>query len=183
MTTKRGRLAAFWERQLDQAEEQAAKRALKLRGWRTRQRRRQLVGVTVAGNLILIGAAAAITFVPIWLFPVLWGVGFLITGAGFVPQRIVTGKMSDSFSRLLDEREREWRHRTTFLAYQVMIYLMLIALFYALAMMRQPDGAVRGATMLAALLVTGSTLPSLILGWTLPDDDPEDFLDVPEVPA
>jgi hypothetical protein len=183
MTTIRGRLAAFWERQLDKAEEQEAKRALKLPTWRTQQRRRQLVRVTFAGDLVLIGAAATISFVPLWLFPVLWVVGFVIIGAGFVPQRIVTGKMSDSFSRVLDEREREWRHRTTFLAYQVMVYLMLIALFYGLAMMRQPDGAVRGVTMLAALLVTGSTLPSMILGWTLPDDDPEDFLDGQGEPA
>jgi hypothetical protein len=177
MTTKRGRLAAYWERQLDRAEEQEAKRAVKLRAWRTRRRRHQLVGLTATGNLILIVAAATVTLGPIWLFMAGWGVGFAICLAGFIPQRIVTGKMSDSFSRLLDEREREWRHRTTFLAYHVMIYLMAIVLVYEMAINRQPDGAIRGATMLAALMVTGGTLPSMILGWTLPDDDPEDFLE------
>ncbi|WP_328604608.1 hypothetical protein OG943_31805 [Amycolatopsis sp. NBC_00345] len=177
MTTKRGRLAAYWERQLDRAEEQEAQRALKLRAWRTRRRRRQLVGLTAAGDLILIVAAALLELVPNWLFIVLWVAGFVVAGTGFIPQRIVTGKMSDSFSRRLDEREREWRHRTAFLAYQVMIYLMLIAMVYELAINRRPDGAIRGVTMLAALIVTGSTLPSMILGWTLPDDDPEDFLE------
>jgi hypothetical protein len=80
-------------------------------------------------------------YAPVWLFAVRWGVGFATGAFGFIRLRIVTGKMSDSFSRLLDEREREWRHR--------------------------------GATM----LVTAGTVPSLILGWTLPDDDPEDFLE------
>jgi MFS family permease len=177
MTTKRGRLAAYWERQLDQMEEDAAKRARKLPAWRTRKRRRLLAGLTLSGALILITGAALFTLAPVWLFAVLWGVGFVTGAFGFIQLRIVTGKMSDSFSRLLDEREREWRHRTAFVAYQVLIYLMLIVLFYELAIKNQPDAAARGATMLAAVLATAGTVPSMILGWTLPDDDPEDFLE------
>jgi hypothetical protein len=83
--------------------------------------------------------------------------------------------MSGSFSRLLDEREREWRHRVTYIGYQALSYLMLIAMFYSLFAAHTENGGVRGAMMLSALLVTGTTIPAVVLGWSLPDDDPEDF--------
>jgi hypothetical protein len=52
---------------------------------------------------------------------------------------------------------------------------MLVALLYSLFIAGTEHGGVRGAMMLSALLVTGTTVPPIVLGWTLPDDDPEDF--------
>ena len=48
--------------------------------------------------------------------------------------------MSGGFSRLLDEREREWRHRVTYIGYQSLSYLMVIALLYSLVIADTEDG-------------------------------------------
>jgi hypothetical protein len=99
----------------------------------------------------------------------------LFGSSAFVLLRILTGRMSGGFSRLLDEREREWRHRVTYIGFQILSYLMIVAMIYGLVVADTEDGGVRGAMMLSALLVTGTTMPSIVLGWSLPDDDPEDF--------
>ena len=175
MTAKPSRLAAYWERQLDKLEEREVRRARKLPTWRTRARRRQLTTVVAAADVALIVAAATFKISPEWVFFTLWLGACVVGGAGFILLRILTGRMNSSFSRLLDEREREWRHRVTFIGYQVLVYLMIVAMFYTMAIANQPESGWRGVTMMAALLVTGSTVPSMVLGWSLPDDDPEDF--------
>lgn len=175
MTAKPSRLAAYWERQLDKLEEREVRRAKKLPTWRTRARRRQLATIVGAADVALIVAAATFKLSPEWVFFGLWFAGCIAGGGAFILLRILTGRMSGSFSRLLDEREREWRHRITFIGYQALVYLMIVAMLYALAIANQPEGGWRGAMMLCALLVTGSTVPPMVLGWSLPDDDPEDF--------
>ena len=52
---------------------------------------------------------------------------------------------------------------------------MVVAMIYGIAVAHSEEGGVHGVMMLSALLVTGTTIPSIILGWSLPDDDPEDF--------
>lgn len=47
---------------------------------------------------------------------------------------------------------------------------------FLLAIARQPDAAQRGAIMMSALLMLGSSVPTIALGWTLPDDIPEESL-------
>jgi len=172
MTEQPGRLAAYWERQLDKLEEAERKRARKLPGWRTRKHRRALVVVLVVADLVLVAGATQFKADPHWVFPAFWLSGLGAGGFAFITLRILTGRMSGSFSRLLDEREREWRHRVTYIGYQALSYLMLIAMFYGLIV---ADTAAQGAMMLSALLVTGTTIPAIVLGWSLPDDDPEDF--------
>jgi hypothetical protein len=172
MTEQPGRLAAYWERQLDKMEDAERKRARKLPGWRTRKHRRTLVVVLVLADLALVAGATQFKAEPRWAFPAFWLTGLVVGGFAFITLRILTGRMSGSFSRLLDEREREWRHRVTYIGYQALSYLMLIAMFYGLIV---ADTAAGGAMMLSALLVTGTTIPAIVLGWSLPDDDPEDF--------
>ncbi len=175
MTEKQSRLATYWERQLDKLDEREIRRARKLPTLRTRKHRRQLTIAVVVSDVALIVAAALFKITTPWLFFTLWLGGAAAGSITFVLLRILTGRMGGSFSRLLDEREREWRHRVTFIGYQALVWLMMIAMLYALAIASQPEGGWRGAIMLAALLVTGSTIPPIVLGWTLPDDDPEDF--------
>ncbi|GAA4536958.1 hypothetical protein [Amycolatopsis samaneae] len=177
MTGKPGRLAAYWERQLDKLDEQETRRARKLPTWRTRRRRRQLVAVVLLGDLVLITSAASFKLAAPWFSLGTWFGGFAIGAVGFVLLRILTGRISSGFSRLLDERERDWRHRITFIAFLTLSFLMTVAMFYGLAISPQHDSGIRGAMMLAALLVTGSTVSTVVLGWSLPDDDPEDFLE------
>lgn len=175
MTAKPSRLAEYWERQLDKLEAREVRRAQKLPTWRTRSRRRQLTWVVAIADVAFIVAAATFKISPELVFFTLWLGGCVVGGAGFILLRILTGRMSSSFSRLLDEREREWRHRVTFIGYQILVYLMIVAMFYGMALAEQPDGGWRGVVMMSALLVTGSTIPTMVLGWSLPDDDPEDF--------
>ncbi|MFF1610041.1 DUF6498-containing protein [Amycolatopsis sp. NPDC058278] len=172
MTEQPGRLAAYWERQLGKLEEAERKRARRLPGWRTRKHRRTLVVVLVFADLALVAGATQFKADPRWVFPAFWLTGLVVGGFAFLTLRVLTGRMSGSFSRLLDEREREWRHRVTYIGYQALSYLMLIAMCYGLVVADTPESA---AMMLSALLVTGTTIPAVVLGWSLPDDDPEDF--------
>jgi hypothetical protein len=175
MTEQPSRLAAYWERRLDKMDERELRHARQLPGWRDRRHRRALVAVLAVADLVLIASAAIFTVADDWLYAGLWLGGILVGGTAFVLLRILTGRMSGGFSRLLDEREREWRHRVTYVGYQILSSLMVLALLYCLFVAGTEDGGVRGAVMLSALLVTGTTIPSVVLGWSLPDDDPEDF--------
>ncbi|WP_414942298.1 hypothetical protein [Amycolatopsis sp. cmx-11-51] len=175
MSEKRGRLAASWERQLERLEERERKRALRLPTWRTRKRRRTLSVFVVAGDLVLIAGAALFETRYTLAYFLCWFGGCVVAGGAQYLLRILTGKMSGGFSLRLDEREREWRHRATFVSYQVLVGLMIVAVLYGLLVSGTEHGGARGAMMGCALLITGTTLSAVILGWALPDDDPEDF--------
>jgi hypothetical protein len=175
MTEERSRLAAYWERQLDKMDERELRHAQRLPGWRDRRHRRALAVVLVAGDLVLIVSATMFTVVNDWVYFSSWAGSILLGGTAFALLRILTGRMSGGFSRLLDEREREWRHRVTYIGYQTLAFLMVAALIYSLLIAHAEEGGVRSAMMLSALLVTGTTIPTIVLGWSLPDDDPEDF--------
>ncbi|RSN53764.1 hypothetical protein DMH01_39390 [Amycolatopsis sp. WAC 04182] len=175
MSEERGRLAAYWERQQERLDELERKRALKLPAWRTRKRRRTLSVLVVLGDLVLIAGAVFYQTGETGAFLVCWLGGGLVAGGSQYLLRILTGKMSGGFSMRLDEREREMRHRVTYVSYQILMTLMLFAVLYGL-LVPGPKGG--GAMMACALLVTGSTVAVVILGWSLPDDDPEDFDEV-----
>jgi hypothetical protein len=177
MTPILERVSARWEHYLDKLESRERDRARRLPGWRTRSRRRTLALGMIGGNLLLLIAAAIARLETIWVFLVLWCAGFLVWFTFWSLLRVVSGKMNSAFLSLLDEREQQWRHRVTYIGFQAVVYLVLVAMLYTLAISRQPDGAFRGAVMLAALLVLGTSAPTVVLGWTLPDDDPEDFIE------
>ncbi|SFK94815.1 hypothetical protein [Amycolatopsis sacchari] len=153
-------------------EERERRRARRLPGWRTRKHRRALAVMLVVSGSAMVAIAA------LWrrdlVFTGLWCLGYLVWLVAFVLLRILTGKMSSSFSALLDEREREWRHRVTYVGYQVLVVLMIAAVCYLIAITGRPDAASRGGFMLAALLLLGTSVPTVLLGWTLPDDVTED---------
>jgi hypothetical protein len=175
MTEQRSRLAAFWERRLDKMDERELRHAQRLPGWRNRRHRRPLATVLVAADLMLIASAAVFSVAKDSLYASLWLSGIFVGSAAFVLLRILTGRMSGGFSQLLDEREREWRHRVTYVSFQILSYLMIVAMIYGLLVAHTEEGGLRGAMMLSALLVTGTTIPTIVMGWALPDDDPDDF--------
>lgn len=163
-----------WEAFLDRVEAKERRNAQRLPGWRTRKRRRELTVVMVFANLVLVVAAAVSGRGDSATFYVPWFAGLALWFVSFWLLRILTGKMSSAFLSLLDEREREWRQRVTYVAYQVLTGLMLVAMLYTVAIARQPDAGFRAGSMMASLLIVGSSAPAALLGWTLPDDDPED---------
>ncbi|WP_409493731.1 hypothetical protein [Amycolatopsis sp. cmx-11-12] len=180
MTGKQGWLAARWERQLERFEEVELKRARRLPTWRTRRRRRQLSLLVILGNLMLLVGASLFVTRQGPVFFGLWFGGALITGTAHWLLRILTGKMSGGFSLRLDEREREMRHRVTYVSYQILVGLMMVGMVYSIIISNTEEAGFRIALMLTALLLAGTTSAATILGWTLPDDDPEDFTDFDE---
>ncbi|WAL66345.1 hypothetical protein ORV05_00550 [Amycolatopsis cynarae] len=163
-----------WERFLDHLERREIRRSRMLPGWRTRRHRRTLTTVLIAASLVMIADAALMGPAPNPWFFTFWFASYLAWLASFVLLRVLTGKMCSSFSALLDERERELRHRVSYFGYQALATLMVLGLGYLLAISHLENAALRGAMMLAALLMLGGSVPAIILGWTLPDDDPED---------
>ncbi|MGC7097958.1 hypothetical protein ACPZ19_25090 [Amycolatopsis lurida] len=177
MSTLRERFTASWEQQLEVQERKERERARLLPKWRTRQHRRRFTLVLLLGNLVIIGAAAIVHRENWWLFAGLWFGGFAVWMTGFVLLRILTGRMSTAFSALLDERERDWRHRVNYVGYQAMFFVIVVAFAYLMVINDTENAAYRGAMMLAALMILGSSVPTVVLGWSLPDDDPEDFIE------
>jgi hypothetical protein len=85
--------------------------------------------------------------------------------------------LAGTLSGILDEREREPGHRATCIGFQVLVYPMLAAMFYTVAIAEQHDAGFRAVFMMSVLLILGSSMPTIIVGWQLPDDDPEDLAD------
>jgi hypothetical protein len=48
---------------------------------------------------------------------------------------------------------------------------MLLAMIYTAIISEQAEAGYRATTMTGALLVFSTSVPTVILGWTLPDDD------------
>jgi hypothetical protein len=68
MTEQPGRLAAYWEHQLDKLDDWEEHKSRRLPGWRDRKHRRALTAVLSAADLVLVGAAAGYTKIGDGLF-------------------------------------------------------------------------------------------------------------------
>ncbi|GHF44026.1 hypothetical protein FHX82_001912 [Amycolatopsis bartoniae] len=177
MTVAGGVLTRGWDVFLAHLEERERRRARRLPGWRTRKHRRALTVLLVVASLVMIVGALCYRRDDIALFAVLWIGGYIAWMVPFALLRILTGRMSSSFNANLDERERDWRHRVSYAGYQVLALLMVVAMLYLIGIARQPDAALRGAFMLCSLLLLGCSVPTVLLGWTLPDDVAEDSVE------
>ncbi|MFI6029647.1 hypothetical protein [Amycolatopsis magusensis] len=177
MTALRERFSASWERRLEAQDRRERVRARQLHRWRTRRHRRRFAALVLAGNLLTIAAALVAHRQIPWVFAALWIGGLVVWMAGFTLLRVLSGRMSTAFSELLDEREREWRHRANYAGYQAFCALVLVGFSYLMVIADTADAAYRGAMMLAALMVVGLSVPTWVLAWSLPDDDLEDFIE------
>jgi hypothetical protein len=163
-----------WDSYLAAADERERRRARRLPSWRTQRHRRALTILMLAVDLLLIAGATEPALTRFGQ-PAFACVAILaLVPAYFL--RVLTGKMSSAFSSLLDEREREWRNRATYFGFHAMSWLMVIAMIYLLSISGHDHAGEHGWEMITALLVTGCTTPTMLLGWTLPDDDPQDAL-------
>lgn len=178
MSSLRGWVNDSWEAYLERMDRREQRRAMRLTSWRTRRHRRAAVVVAIAGNVAMIVGAAVFSPSLIWTFFWLWFGGFVVWIAAWMVLRVLVGKLVTAFSPLLDERERELRHRVTYLGFQVFGILIVFAIGYALLVDGSPEAGSQAGLMLAALSMLGSLSPTLILGWTLPDDDPDDLTEI-----
>lgn len=169
------RFSKTYDRYVERIREQELRNARRLPTWRTRQRRRTLTVITLLGSAAMIAGAVIIRADSRWGFLAVWGSGFAVGGLAWMLLRVLTGRMTSTLSVLLDEREREWRHRVTYVGFQVSICLMLITMFYTILISNGPDSTLRAAMMMNAMACLAATVPTLVVAWTLPDDDPDDF--------
>ncbi|QWF81772.1 hypothetical protein [Amycolatopsis sp. CA-230715] len=149
--------------------------ARRLPRWRTRRRRRALVVFQLLGAVMMVAASLFLRPDRDWVVTGLWLGGAVIGGVTVTVLRLFTGKMASGLGAMLDEREREWRNRIHYIGFQTLAVLMLVAMIHLLLIAKQPDAGYRGVMMISALLVFGGSMPTLVLAWQLPDDDPEDF--------
>lgn len=150
-----------------------------LPSWRTRQRR-QLV-VAFFGAVLLVALVAAV-------LPVL-GLGNLAgwTGLGYplavlvalgiwFVLRVVTSHVADLSRHVLDEREVALRQMSRAAGFVVTLWLAFVVLVYLIVLTgvdRSPDAdAVLTAQLLLSFTVfTGACTPTVVLAWSLPDEE------------
>ncbi|GAA3709259.1 DUF6498-containing protein [Nonomuraea antimicrobica] len=142
---------------------------------RTRARRRQVAMSVLAGFAFLIAGAALFREPTLEVSAVLMVAGLLLGVGGLYVLRSLTGRMTGD-GRDLDERETELRNNAHYRSYQTFALLMLVDLAYGLVVAGRPDGGSLTSSMTAALFLLGLAMPTLKLAWSLPDDDPEDFV-------
>jgi hypothetical protein len=97
----------------------------------------------------------------------------------WVALQIVSGRRGDAPEAALDEYEIQQRNSARSIGLTITQYLMLIPIFYLIFGAAITDGtdtdmAYAGGLMATTVLVIGGCMPSMILGWTKRDPDPED---------
>ncbi|QBJ97402.1 hypothetical protein ERC79_16750 [Rhodococcus sp. ABRD24] len=149
-----------------------------LTGWRTRSRRRALVVVLIALFAGLFATAAGSYFSE--TITLAW-VGLVLL---FLPVwtilQIVSSRQSDAPRLALDEREIAERNSARSIGLTAVQWLLLVPIL-ALTWGTTFDGidhralAYSGGTAALTALLLGGCLPAMILAWSLPDPDPDDF--------
>lgn len=148
-----------------------------LPGWRDQRRRRLLVKVLIA-TFVFMAIVSVLCAIGVEWAPLLW----LPACAVYFPLlrvlRMVSGRRGEAAEAELDELEIAQRNRARSIGLSVMQILMLVPIFYLIlgsVITHGTDTAMSYAGGLMALTVVliGGTTPSMILGWTRPDPDPE----------
>jgi hypothetical protein len=154
------------------------KHAHSLPRWRNQRRRRMLV-VGLSVTFAFMFAVSILCAFGLWWAPLLW----LPACAAFFPMwvalQVVSGRRGDAPEAALDEYEIQQRNSARSIGLTITQYLMLIPIFYLIFGAAITDGtdtdmAYAGGLMATTVLVIGGCMPSMILGWTKRDPDPED---------
>ncbi len=145
-----------------------------LPAWRTRSRRRGLAALWTVGPLSLIAMTLSLE----WGNPVLPWIYVPILCSWFplwMLLRVLTAATAESSTALLDERERQLRDRLGRTAFQVLIACDFLIVLY----LSQDDAgsltASKASVLLVCSILLASAVPTALLAWRMPDDDPEDF--------
>jgi hypothetical protein len=145
---------------------------------RTKQRRRQLVlGLAlVFATMMVTGVVAA--FDPT-IGIVVFAAACLATLPLWTTLQIVSDQRGDSPTGALDEWELAERNKARSLALSITQGITLVPAFYLYLGSQWLDDpgralAASGAILVLACLFVGGCSPTMILGWTRDDPDPED---------
>ncbi|MCX5045661.1 hypothetical protein OG921_21070 [Aldersonia sp. NBC_00410] len=158
---------------------QIERRAHSLPKWRTRRRRRILVGTNAAAIVLLVILGIVACFVSYSEWTALLVTYPLIMSA-LIDGRlgIVTDRLADAPAELLDEFELAQRDSARSLGLQVLQWGFFIPGFFVLYTQLVGGDTSRSFTyggwiLMLAVFSLGTTLPTMILGWALPDSEPE----------
>lgn len=178
-----------WQRLLDgqhrRQQRFAERTAHRLPGWRTRRRRRSVVGVTAAGLvLMLLGTGVSATGLSSTstavLFTVTWVGGTQLGLVGRFVLRVLTSNVADLPVVLLDEREADQRAAARSVALQVTLWAALVPMSLLIFGSSVDEPSLVGypaGLLLAVVIVLGGFTPAALLAWDAPDPDPEDLAD------
>lgn len=181
MSTITGQLRQAWDEARERGEQRRHRMARRLPRWRTRPRRRALVALWLPIPLTLIVLSLTLD----WDNPVT-SLTYLAVLAVWYPfwliLRVLTTASAEAIVAVLDEREVEVRNRLSFVALSVLSLGNFLVVFYLIFNQNDPLIAVRTAFLLVAFIMLATSVPTALLAWRMPDDDPED-LEASERPA
>ncbi|MCK0176141.1 MULTISPECIES: hypothetical protein [Mycobacteriaceae] len=152
--------------------------ASSLPGWRTRRRRRQLVGALAATFVAMFAVSIACAVGVEWA-PLLWLPACVVFYPLWIALQIVSGRQGDAPQGALDEFEIAQRDAARSVGLTITQYLMLIPIFYLIFGAVITDGAdenmaYAGGLMALTVLLVGGCTPAMVLGWVRPDPVGED---------
>ncbi|MFC0438532.1 hypothetical protein [Kutzneria buriramensis] len=154
-----------------QQERNAARYSSWLPGWRNRRiRRRAMVAWLVSAVATLVVGLYAGDFRTMTFF-VWWGL-LMITVVLQMLNKVLTNNIGERTARLLDERELALRGRCGYVGFLVAVWSMVIA---AMVLASTPISSTRFGpfVLLISLIALVGNVPSALLAWQLPDDEPD----------
>lgn len=143
-------------------------------GWRSRSTRRAMA--LVWGAVFVALVLRALLGQADSGLDTVWGLTFAAWLVPWIALRRMTMGITERPAGELDERELELRSRFVSLGYYVaLLGGSLVVLYLIAASHTDPDGAIRGAQLLLALLGAAAALPTVAYAWVA-EDEPEDEL-------
>ena len=138
--------------------------------WRNRGRRRIVAAAWLVCAIALI-ALSPFAGVPTAAFTA-WISVMAVTTMLQVVNKALTNNVGERPARLLDERELALRGRYSYVGFLVAVWSMVIAaIVLALTPVRdQPYGPF---VLIMSLVMLASNVPTALLCWQLPDDEPD----------
>ena len=165
-------MTTFGDRYRAQQERSAALSAGWLPNWRNRRVRRRLA---LAWLVCALGSLAVTPFAgagPATSAFGTWVVLLAVTAMLQLLNKLLTNNIGERAARLLDERELALRGRYGYVGFLVAVWSMVIAAF-VLALTPIKDLPYGPFVLLISLMALASNTPTALLGWQLPDDEPD----------
>jgi hypothetical protein len=149
-----------------------------LPGWRSRHRRRILVGVLAADFVFMFAVSVACAAGVEWA-PLLWLPACLVFFPLWISLQNVSGRRVDAPEGALDEFEVAQRNSARSIGLTITQNLMMIPVAYLIFGAVFTGGtdtemAYAGGLMALTMLLAGGCSPAMILGWVRPDPDADD---------
>lgn len=177
--SKAGRYERYRADRVARYAAQIERRSHSLPKWRTRRRRRFLVGTNAVAIVLMVVIAVVACFGSYseWTaMLVTYSLVLATLPAGWL--QIVTDRQADAPAELLDEFELAQRDSARSLGLQVLQVGFAVPIFFVFYTQIMEGDTSRSLTyggwiLMLAVFSLGITLPTMILGWALPDPEPE----------